>query len=142
VSNPACYECETSTEICPRCYSEFAKMDGCPVCEGTGYVCRQSHDWRGSVPCPPEQKITVDRWIQRNMWFSPEELTVTDLPVTSEEGLSYVAFSADLNAFFASVSADAFEPQEERRLQWLIRCRDLAVEAGGRKPKVIRGYDY
>ncbi len=69
-----------------------------------------------------------------NMWSSPEDLSPEILPARTREELTYLAFASDL------IGAQRFpkNDQDLRSIRWFARCRDLAIEAGGMKPKVMR----
>jgi hypothetical protein len=131
-----CYWCRETVIVCPKCLSEFGKMETCSSCETTGFLCPTDHgaSWQGHVPCSPENEAAVDAWV-RSVCRDPWDHEITEsLPFAGEETLSYLAFMADFNAYrrFPRTSEDL------RAKVQLTRARDLAVRLGGREPNVLR----
>ncbi|MEW1907244.1 hypothetical protein AB0442_02150 [Kitasatospora sp. NPDC085895] len=135
-----CYWCKKEVTDCPRCNGIFeqygGKLETCLTCNKTGMVCLEHKgDWQGSVPCSSEISSTIDEWLEINMWFTAESLKREDIPFSTREELSYLAFASDLRASQADL---AFIQQGLGALRWLIKCRNLAIEAGGREPDIMR----
>lgn len=113
----------------------FDRMEQCVTCVGTGYRCSEGHEnWQGAVFIADDCSGRVFEWIKANMWTSPEELKSGDIPFRTNDELNYLAFSVDL------MGAQVFPRTNDdlRAIRWMKRCRDLAVEAGGEPPRVMR----
>jgi hypothetical protein len=134
-----CYWCANAVVDCPRCYGEFSKMPNCVKGAGTGCLCENGCGvrWQGTEPCPSEHEESVDNWIRYHIRDDPWEdgPTAANLPWRDMETLTYVAFMADLNVMYQSLQ---FTSQGAAAVGWLTRCRNAAVEAGGRAPRVLR----
>jgi len=133
-----CYWCGSDVRDCTSCYNEYGKMETCGTCQGTGYLCTDGHDvnWRGSEPCPEENEELIDNWVRYHIseepWGQP---TASTLPVQDLDSLTYLAFLADLNVLYQRITFDA---RGEAAVRWLTACRNAAVAAGGRPPRVLR----
>lgn len=133
-----CYYCGNEPTDCPVCWNMDDRQPTCTNCSATGFLCEEhGTDWMGSVWCPPEHEVIIDEWIHEGMneLDRGEGLTVASLPYRGEDELSYIVFICDLNA-----SRPAFNLTHTGlcKQAWLKRCRDLAVDAGGRVPQYLR----
>jgi len=133
--NNQCWTCKQEAEMCPKCYGEFAKMETCDVCE-SGYVCPNGHkNWEGVFSSGyPEISDRVFAWIQDNRMGNPETLSGGDIPFERDEELDYLAFATN----FVGNREAGFTDESLRTIRWLAHCRDLAVEAGGDAPRIMR----
>jgi len=80
---------------------------------------------------------TTDRifgWIQKSKYGDHEALTRNSIPFNDEEALSYVAFATN----YLGNREQVRDNDSMRRILWLMHCRDLAIAAGGEKPRVMR----
>jgi hypothetical protein len=132
-----CYYCAKPTGVCPSCQSYPERQAACDECNRTGGLCAtHGKDWLGSEPCPPDRARQIGDWVRVGM-TTGRFVGETDLPCDGEDELSYLAFICDVNAVSPGMG---FTDATLRQEQWLVRCRNLAVEAGGRAPRVVRSY--
>jgi hypothetical protein len=139
VINNQCWTCKKETDVCPRCYGEFTKIDDCNVCEN-GYRCPDGDkNWEGVYfSNNPEISERVSAWIEVNLAGNPETLSREAIPFQRDEELDYLAFSTN----YIGNREWALTDESSRRLRWLTHCRDLAIAAGGQEPRVMRMRPY
>ena len=134
-----CYWCGSAVEDCTSCYNEYGKMETCQNCQGAGFLCTKGHGvtWQGSELCPEEYKETLDNWVRYHIREEPWEKgpTVSTLPVQDVDALTYLAFLADFNVLYQRLT---FDERGLAAVQWLTACRNAAIAAGGRPPRVLR----
>lgn len=142
MSYSTCYWCGQSCQLCPECLSEDSKQPACIHCRATGYICREHEaNWMGSVYCPPTHEPIIDTWITsiiRNSSDIDKVITVEDLPFSGRDELSYTAFICDLNAARSDLH---LTDSGLRRAAILVQIRNLAVQAGGARPNILRSGD-
>jgi len=138
--NTTCWWCLQETEICGRCRGMYGTMESCDKCRGSGQACPRGDDaWEGTFSGSDEE--TTDRifaWIQRSKDGDPESLVRSSIPFSDKESLSYLAFATN----FMGNREKPHSNDSLRRVRWFMHCRDIAIAAGGEKPRVMRMNTY
>ncbi|WP_203914061.1 hypothetical protein [Rhizocola hellebori] len=96
----------------------------------------------GYVYCPPDLQPVIEAWVANRVddpWDRGTDLSMESLPSRGEDELSYLAFLCDVNAARPELS---FSDEGLARVAVFRRIRDLAIQAGGQKPNVIRGGEF
>lgn len=76
----------------------------------------------------------IFQWILDHRQDDPEAMTREDIPYQEHEDLGYLAFAANQ----MGNRELGFDNAGLRRRRWYMHCLELAIEAGGEKPEVMR----
>lgn len=137
MQNNQCWWCREECPVCTNCRGIWAEIPNCQECGGTGYQCPNGDEnWEGVYIAFYSEPDTdeIFQWILDHRQDDPEAMTREDIPYQEHEDLGYLAFAANQ----MGNRELGFDNAGLRRRRWYMHCLELAIEAGGEKPEVMR----